>query len=68
MCMRTNVEINDNLMDEVLRLSKTKTKKEAIEKALQCYVRLLKQRDILNLKGNVKWEGDLDDMRTSKRS
>ena len=65
MCMRTNVEINDKLMDEVLRLAKIKTKKEAIDKALQYYARLLKQRDILNLRGNVRWEGDLEDMRIS---
>jgi len=64
--MRTNVEINDKLMDEILRLSKIKTKKEAIDKALQFFVRLLKQRAMLNLRGNVRWEGDLDDMRTSK--
>ncbi len=65
MCMRTNVEINDKLMDEVLRLAKIKTKKEAIDKALQYYARLLKQRDMLNLRGNVRWEGDLEDMRIS---
>ena len=68
MCMRTNIEINDKLMDEVLRLAKFKTKKEAVDKALQYYVRLLKQRDILNLRGNVHWEGNLDDMRISKHS
>jgi len=66
--MRTNIEINDKLMDEVLRLAKFKTKKEAVDKALQYYVRLLKQRDILNLRGNVHWEGNLDDMRISKHS
>ena len=66
MCMRTNVEINDKIMDEVLRLSKIKTKKEAIEKALQHFIRLLKQRDMLHLRGTVNWEGDLNDMRTSK--
>ena len=68
MCMRTNVEINDKLMDEILRLTKIKTKKEVIDKALHFYARLLKQRDILNLRGNVKWDGDLHDMRISKHS
>ena len=68
MCMRTNVEINDKLMDEILRLTKIKTKKEVIDKALHFYARLLKQRDILNLRGNVKWDGDLNDMRISKHS
>ena len=68
MCMRTNVDINDKLMDQILRLTKIKTKKEAIDKALHFYLRLIKQRDMLNLRGNVKWEGDLDDMRISKHS
>ena len=67
MCMRTNVEINDKLMDEVLRLAKIKTKREAIDKALQFYVRLLKQRDMLTLRGSVHWDGDLEDMRMSKQ-
>jgi len=66
--MRTNVEINDKLMDEILRLTKIKTKKEVIDKALHFYLHLLKQRDILNLRGTVKWDGDLDDMRISKHS
>ena len=66
MCMRTNIEINDKLMDEIMRLTRIKTKKEVVDKALHLYVRLLKQRDILNLRGKVKWDGDLDDMRISK--
>ena len=66
MCMRTNIEINDKLMDEIMRLTRIKTKKEVVDKALHVYVRLLKQRDILNLRGKVKWDGDLDDMRISK--
>lgn len=68
MCMRTNVEINDNLMDEVLRLGKIRTKREAIDQALQHFVRLLKQQGMLNLKGKIKWDGDLDDMRISKKA
>ena len=68
MCMRTNVEINDNLMDEVLRLGKIRTKREAIDQALQYFVRLLKQQGMLNLKGKIKWDGDLDDMRISKKA
>ena len=66
MCMRTNIEINDRLMGEIMRLTRIKTKKEVVDKALHLYVRLLKQRDILNLRGNIKWDGDLDDMRISK--
>lgn len=62
--MRTNIEISDQLMDEVLRLSKAKTKKDAVEEALRHYLRLLHKRNLLALKGKINWEGSLDDMRT----
>jgi Arc/MetJ family transcription regulator len=62
--MRTNIDIDDKLMADVIRLSKAKTKKEAVEKALQNYLRHLCQLDLLELKGKVKWEGNLDEMRS----
>jgi Arc/MetJ family transcription regulator len=64
--MRTNVDIDDELMEKAMQLSNLKTKKEVVEAALQTFVRKLKQRRILELRGKVNWEGDLDDMRTSK--
>lgn len=62
--MRTNIDINEKLMEEALRLSHVKTKKEVVAQALDTYVRLLKQRRLLELRGKVKWEGDLDEMRS----
>ncbi len=62
--MRTNIEIDDKLMDEALRLSQGKTKKEIVQNALNVYIRLLKQRRILDLQGKVTWEGNLDEMRS----
>lgn len=64
MCMRTNINIDDKLMDQALRLSHAKTKKEVVEEALRNYIRILSQKDLLKLKGKVKWEGDLDEMRS----
>jgi Arc/MetJ family transcription regulator len=63
--MRTNIEINEKLLNEVLRLSKAKTKKEAVEKALQSYLRYLSKLDLLKLKGKARWDGDLNEMRSS---
>ena len=63
--MRTNVEINDKLMAEAIRLSKAKTKKQAIEMALQSFVSSLRRKKMLYLKGKVSWEGDLSEMRSA---
>ena len=62
--MRTNIEINDKLMETAQRLSKIKTKKEVVEQALENFIKELRRKDMLNLEGKVRWEGDLDEMRS----
>lgn len=62
--MRTNIDIEDKLLADVIRLSHAKTKKEAVEDALRNYLRILSQKELLKLKGKVKWEGDLNKMRS----
>jgi Arc/MetJ family transcription regulator len=61
--MRTNIEIDDQLMADALRLSGQPTKKAVVEEALQLLVRLKNQGRIRELRGKVQWEGDLDAMR-----
>ncbi len=61
--MRTNIVIDDELMSQALEASGLRTKKEAVEQGLKLLVRLSKQQDIRKLRGRVKWEGDLDEMR-----
>ncbi len=61
--MRTNIVLNDQLVKEAMRLSHTSTKKEVVDLALQNYVASLKRRNMKNLFGKVKWEGDLKKMR-----
>jgi Arc/MetJ family transcription regulator len=63
--MRTNIEINDKLMNEVLKATGVKTKKEAVELGLKTLMRLKKQENIKNFRGTLKWTGDLDDMRSA---
>ncbi len=62
--MRTNIDISDKLMDEALKLSSAKSKKDVVEQALDTYIRILKQRRLLELAGKVRWEGNLDEMRS----
>ncbi len=61
--MRTNIEINDKLMKRALELSQIKTKKEVVEQALENFIKELQRKDMLNLRGKVEWDGNLDEMR-----
>ena len=61
--MRTNIVIDDKLMRDTLRATGLKTKREAVELALQTLLRLRKQGQIRQLRGKLHWQGDLDAMR-----
>lgn len=61
--MRTNIEIDDELMKKALKYSKLKTKKEIINEALNEYVKYQMRLKMLSLQGKVKWVGNLDKMR-----
>ena len=59
--MRTNIEIDDKLMKQALRLSGLKTKRAAIDAALRMFVRVKRQSDISKLAGKVEFWDDIDD-------
>jgi len=62
--MRTNIVIDDSLMDDALKLTGLKTKREAVELGLKTLIRLKKQEEIRRFRGKLRWEGNLDEMRT----
>ena len=64
--MRTNIVIDDHLMNEALVISGYKTKKETVEEGLKLLIAMRKQSRIRKYRGMLKWEGDLDAMRTDK--
>ncbi|NOZ11260.1 MAG: type II toxin-antitoxin system VapB family antitoxin [Gammaproteobacteria bacterium] len=64
--MRTNIVINDQLMSDALKATGLSTKKEAVELGLKLLVRRNKQQAMRKLRGKLKWEGDLDEMRGGK--
>ena len=64
--MRTNVVINDDLMDSALKVSGIKTKKEAIEEGLRLLVQMKNQEKIKGFRGKLKWTGSLEEMRTDR--
>lgn len=63
--MRITMEIDDQLMSDVLRLTGARTQREAVEMGLRTLVRLRQrqQEDIRRFRGTLQWEGDLDAMR-----
>lgn len=65
--MRTTIDIDEKLMNEALKATGLKTRKEAVELGLKTLVRLQQQAEIRKYKGRLKWEGDLDDMRNASR-
>ena len=64
--MRTNIEIDDELIREAIQISGLKTKRAAVEEGLRLLIRLKRQADVRALFGQVRWEGDLDESRTGR--
>ena len=62
--MRTNIIIDDTLMADVLKATGVKSKREAVELGLKTILLLKQQEGIKAFKGKLKWEGDLEQMRT----
>jgi Arc/MetJ family transcription regulator len=60
---RTNVELNEQLLSRGKKLTGIKTTKGLLEHALKELIRRKNQKRILELKGKVKWEGDLSQIR-----
>ena len=63
--MRTNIEIDDELIRQVMLATGARTKREAVAASLQQTLNLKQQEELLRLWG-IGWDGDLADMRTSK--
>lgn len=64
--MRINIVIDDKLMADALEASGYTTKKESVEQGLKLLLLRSQQQNIRKLRGRVKWEGNLDEMRGGK--
>ena len=64
--MRTNIEINDAVLEEARRITGLSTKREIVDHALRELVARHRRRDVLTLRGRVHWEGDLEVSRTGR--
>jgi Arc/MetJ family transcription regulator len=61
--MRTNIDIDDSLLEEAIKLTGSKSKKEMVNRALEELIKTEKIKKLRSLRGKVKWEGNLDEMR-----
>ncbi|HEV2396300.1 MAG TPA: type II toxin-antitoxin system VapB family antitoxin [Candidatus Sulfotelmatobacter sp.] len=57
--MRTNVEIDDRLMHQAMRSSRSRTKRAAVEEGLRLLIQTRAQATIRRLRGKIRWDGDL---------
>ncbi|MGQ0545922.1 MAG: type II toxin-antitoxin system VapB family antitoxin [Betaproteobacteria bacterium] len=64
--MRTNIEIDDRLLAEAMKVGGFKTKKAAVEEALRLLTRKKAYRDVLALRGKVHWAGEVSELRRTK--
>lgn len=64
--MKTHIELDDELLEQVFQLGGFATKKAAVNTALAEYAKLLKRRELLEMRGQVRWEGDLAALRANR--
>ena len=64
--LRTNIEIDEKLVKEAMKCSNKKTKKDAVNFALEELVKRARRKKLLELEDRVKWTGSLDEMRKSR--
>lgn len=61
--MRTNIVIDDQLMNQAMQASGAQTKREVVELGLKTLLKLSRQEKLRSLRGKLDWQGDLDAMR-----
>lgn len=64
--MRTNILIDDELMRQAQSLTGIETKRQVVDEALRLLVQMYEQAQIRDLRGQLSWEGDLDELREGR--
>ena len=68
MKVATNLAINEDLLNEALKLGGLKTKKDTVNQALEEYILRRKQKNIISLFGSIPYDADYDAKSFRKRS
>jgi Arc/MetJ family transcription regulator len=66
--MRTNIDIDDSLMRQAMRLGGADTKKATVETALRLLIQTRSQAGMRRFRGKVKWEGNLEVSRRGRNT
>ncbi len=61
--MRTTIDVRESVMSQLLALAKARTKTEAVNRALEEYVRLKRIEELRSLRGKLKLAPDIDKAR-----
>lgn len=64
--LRTNIELDAELVNEAMKLTQMKTEKALVNYALKELVRKAKRKHLLAFEGKVRWEGNLNEMRKGR--
>lgn len=66
--MRTTLNIDDEALEQAMKVAGEKTKTEVINEALREFARRRKIRELIRFRGKVAWTGDIDRLRKRKRT
>lgn len=58
--MRTNIVLDDDLLDEAIRVSGIKTKKDVVHEALKVFIATKKRKSLLDLAGKIEFAPGYD--------
>lgn len=64
--MRTHLDLDESLLDEVIALGAFPTKRAAVMTALEELAKRFKRRELAAMRGKVAWEGDVAQWRASR--
>ena len=65
--MRTRLDLDESLLDEVITLGAFPTKRAAVMAALEELAKRFKRRELVAMRGKVAWDGNLNQWRASRR-
>lgn len=61
--MRTTLNLDDDAIEAAMRYAEGRTRTEVVNEALRGFVRRRRLRELLELRGKVEWEGNVDELR-----
>lgn len=64
--MRTQIDLDEKLLTQVVQMGQFNSKKAAIQAALTEFVKTLKRRELIALRGQIEWQGDLNQLRANR--